>query len=448
MTINLGKVVIVGRPNVGKSTLVNRMCGSRQAIVEHLPGVTRDRIERDVQWSGYSFKVVDTGGWLQLGSALDQKVSGQVQVAMDNSDLILMVTDGTVGITDEDLQFAKIVKRVKKPVIPIANKVDSLNQEADAWLISKLGLGQPVLVSAIHGRGTGDLLDQIVDVLKKNQVQADEVSDGDSQEKTEDEPEVTDQILKVAIVGRPNVGKSTLFNRLAGQERAIVHDMPGTTRDTVDTLVEFGGNTWKLLDTAGMRRKSKIDTGTEHYSVVRALKAVDESDIVLFVIDSTQGVTHQDQRLAERIDNSGSPIVIVCNKWDLLSVDEKLAMRKEVEDELAFVGYSPLISISALYGRGVLKLPQLIEKAKDAYQRRIPTAILNEAINKAQIKHPSPQGKILYGVQGATDPPTITLFANRRLPTSWLRYLEHQLRDEFDLEGSPVKLRVRIRGGN
>ncbi|HYD09053.1 MAG TPA: ribosome biogenesis GTPase Der, partial [Acidimicrobiales bacterium] len=301
-------VAVVGRPNVGKSTLLNRIVGRRAAIVEEKPGVTRDRKVVEADWNGRRFQLVDTGGWMQKGTELDDKVSAQSRKAWEEADVILFVVDAAIGVTPEDQQVAKHLRGTSKPVLLIANKVDGENREAQMWELLKLGIGDPMPVSALHGRGSGDMLDEVVKLLP-------EAAEGEIPEDVVDDGP---KIAGVAIVGRPNVGKSTLFNRMIGEERSVVHDMPGTTRDTVDTIVETDEGTLRFLDTAGMRRKSKIDEGTEYYSLVRALQAVDESDIAVLVIDATDGVTAQDQRLAERIDASGSPVVILLNKWELL----------------------------------------------------------------------------------------------------------------------------------
>jgi GTP-binding protein len=314
-----------------------------------------------------------------------------------------------------------------------ANKVDGDTRDADAWEFTRLGLGDPSPVSALHGRGTGDLLDRIVALLPPEEPVTEEVDDDAA------------RIPGVAIVGRPNVGKSTLFNRLVGDERSIVHDEPGTTRDTVDTVVETAKGPLRFIDTAGMRRKSRIDEGTEYYSLVRALQAVDEADAALLVIDATQSVTHQDQRLAERVDAAGSPVVILLNKWELLDAEAREQLRDDVADRLGFLGYAPVLKISALTGKGVQKLVPALREALDAYGRRVPTAELNTVIQLAQSAHPPPRGKVLYATQGATDPPTFTLFANRDLPASYLRYLERKIRERFEFGPTPLKLRVRTR---
>jgi GTP-binding protein len=429
-------VAIVGRPNVGKSTLMNRILGRREAIVEERPGVTRDRKEVAAEWQGHEFLLVDTGGWLPGGDALDAKVSAQSERAMRTADAILLVVDTVTGVTEEDARVASVLRKLSTPVLLVANKVDDVAREGLVWEFMDLGLGEPWPVSALHGRGTGDLLDELVSKLPEPP-QAEDV-----QRASDDE----DRVYSVAIVGRPNVGKSTLFNRLIGADRSVVHDLPGTTRDSVDTVVETDDGPIRFVDTAGMRRKSRIDEGTEYYSFVRALQAVDRSDVALLVIDATEGVTHQDQRLAERIDAAGCPILVLLNKWELLEAVGRADVTYQVSQRLAFIGDSVVLKISALSGKGVHKLLPALTEAIDAYQRRIPTRKVNDVVAAAQAAQPGPHGaRILYATQGATDPPTFTLFSNKELPAPWLRYIERSLREAFDLGATPIKLRVRRR---
>ncbi len=431
-------VAVVGRPNVGKSTLVNRFVGRRAAIVEEKPGVTRDRKELPVEWAGRRFTVVDTGGWLGDGAgSLESKVSRQAEQAIEQADVILFVVDVTVGVTEEDARVASVLQRSDKPVVVAANKVDDERREADIWELTRLGLGEPYPVSALHGRTSGDLLDAIVAALPE-------------------EPEVFAEnqeepgAFSVAIVGRPNVGKSTLFNRLVGEERSVVHDLPGTTRDSVDTIVETEEGTLRFVDTAGLRRRSRIDEPTEYYSLVRALQAIDRADAALLVIDASEGVSHQDQRLAERIDAAGTAVVVVLNKWDLVPTEQRPDIRAQVARQLAFLGYAPVLEVSGQSGRGVHRLLPALRQSEEAYHRRVPTAALNRVMREAQAAHPPPverghRPRILYATQGAADPPTFTLFTTRPLPPTYMRYLERRLREEFDLGPTPVKLRVRRR---
>ena len=434
-------VSVIGRPNVGKSTLFNRILGRREAIVEERPGVTRDRKALEAEWLGHSFLLVDTGGWMPTGSDLDGKVSAQSERAIDTSDLIVMVVDGATGITEEDTRVAWILRRSGVRVILAVNKIDSPLRDQDIWEFMSLGLGDPLGVSALHSRNTGDLLDRIVQMLP-----ASEAPIGEELLSTS-EATVDEEVPGVAIVGRPNVGKSTLFNRLIGDERSVVHDMPGTTRDAIDTVVETELGPLRFIDTAGMRRKSRVDDDTEYYSTLRALRAIDKADVALLVIDASEGVTSQDQRLAERVDAAGCPIVILMNKWEVVTQEEKDELMYQLGQRLHFLGESPVLRISALTGRGIQRLVPALEAAIDAYETRVPTRRVNEVIQLAQSAQPAPHGgRVLYATQGATHPPTFTLFTNKELPASYVRYLERRLREEFDLGATPIKMRLRRRG--
>ncbi|HSN01931.1 MAG TPA: ribosome biogenesis GTPase Der [Acidimicrobiales bacterium] len=426
------QVVIVGRPNVGKSSLVNRLAGRRVAVVEEHRGVTRDRKSVEVEWRGVTFDVVDTGGWTASGDDLQSKVSQQAETALDAADLVVLVVDVTTGVVDEDLHAARWALRSGRPILLVANKVDDANHDAQSWEFLQLGVGEPFTVSALHGRGAGDLLDAIVDRL----IESDEAGDA------VEEPD--DGALRVAIVGRPNVGKSTLFNQLIGEERSVVHDMPGTTRDAIDTVVETEAGLIRFIDTAGMRRRAKTEAGLETYAALRSLEALDRADIAVLVIDATIGVTGQDQRLAERIAGAGCPAIVVLNKWELIATEERPQVLAKLGDRLAFLGSAPVIKTTATSGRGVHKLlPALGEAAAD-YATRVPTGVLNRAIRDLQIKQPAPTGKIRYAVQGASEPPTFTLFVSGRLPATYLRYVERSLRERFELGSTPLKVRVRI----
>ena len=446
-------VVLAGRPNVGKSTLVNRIVGRRAAVVEERPGVTRDRKELDAEWCGHHFTIVDTGGWLSSDDPLDAQVSAQSERAIAEADVILFVVDVTVGLTDEDLAVARVLKKSGRPVRVVVNKVDSDQREADVWDALSLGLGDPWPVSALHGRGTGDLLDDVVTLLPGS------VEPETAAASPVDEEGLVDLVAasgatagsdvpRVALVGRPNVGKSTLFNRLVGDERSVTHDAPGTTRDSVDTIVETPEGTVCFIDTAGMRRKSRTERGTEYFSVLRALDALDGADIALLVIDATAGITHQDQRLAERIGAAGCPVVVVLNKWELVATDDRVGVLADVGDRLAFLGEAPVLKISALSGLGVHHILPAVAAAEEAYHSRIPTAELNRALTSIQMAHPPVGARIQYGVQGANDPPTFTLFTNGRLQPTYLRYVERGLRERFELGPTPIKIRVRAKGAN
>jgi GTP-binding protein len=441
--LELPSVVIVGRPNVGKSTLFNRVIGEQNAIVEDRPGVTRDRKELVAEWLGVQFRLVDTGGWLPGGTELDAKVSRQVEAAVRAADLVLFLVDAAVGVTDDDTAIANWLRKTGRPALLVTNKADNDRRESERWEFLSLGMGEPIPVSALHGRRAGDLLDEVIaripDVLAGR-----EPLDEDGEVITA----VGDQAPpRVALVGRPNVGKSTLFNRLVGEDRSVVHDMPGTTRDAIDTLVETEDGPVVFVDTAGMRRRSRIDDSAEYFSLVRALRAIDTADIALLIIDATEGVTAQDQRLAERVDAAGCPIVVLLNKWELIDdADQRFEILADVKRKLYFIGDAPMLKISALTGKGVHKLRPVLQEAIVQYHRRVPTRDVNRVIAEAQQRQPAPHGiRVLYAVQGATDPPTFTLFANREVPPTYLRYLERRIREEFEFGSTPLKLRVRKR---
>ncbi|HEY3834086.1 MAG TPA: ribosome biogenesis GTPase Der [Acidimicrobiia bacterium] len=450
-------VAIVGRPNVGKSTLLNRFVGRREAVVEEQPGVTRDRKEVDTVWRGRHFRVVDTGGWLAPGEAgltgetpaLAALVSQQAELAVKSADLVVLVVDVTTGVTDEDARVAGVLRtRAAGRTVVAVNKVDDTTREHDIWAFARLGLGDPEPVSALHGRASGDLLDVIVARLPEDEV--DGAASGESDGDSSGEAGTDRSIFSVAIVGRPNAGKSTLFNRLVGEERSVVHDTPGTTRDSIDTIVDTDTGPIRFVDTAGMRRKAKVDEPAEYFSLVRALAAIDRADACLLVIDATVGVTHQDQRLAERVDASGCAVVVVLNKWDLLDAEAREKVRTGVPRMLGFLGYAPVLPASALSGRRVHVLLPALREAQEAYERRIPTGELNRVLRDAQALHPPPimrgrRPRVLYATQGAAEPPTITLFANGQFPPTYLRYLERKIREGFSLGPSPIKLRVRQR---
>jgi GTPase len=429
-------VAVVGRPNVGKSTLVNRIVGRREAIVEERPGVTRDRKYLDAEWAGRQFTLVDTGGWLAGGGTLDRQVSAQSERAIREAAAILLVVDATVGITDDDAKVATILRRSGVPVIVVANKVDADSRDSDAWAFPRLGLGDPFPVSSVHGRGTGDMLDALVELLP-----ADDATDPAGGRAGEEEPGVP----SVAIVGRPNVGKSTLFNRLIGDQRSVVHDLPGTTRDSIDTLVSTPHGDIRFVDTAGMRRRAKEAEGAEYYSLVRALQSLDRAQLAVLVLDASEGITRQDQRLAERVDAAGGSVVVLLNKWDLLDAEQRAHVTRDLADRLGFLAYAPVLKVSARTGLGVHKLYPALQESMAASRRRVPTGELNRVVAEAQAAHQSPGGRILYATQGAADPPTFTLFATKTVPAPYLRYLERRIREHFDFGPTPVVFRVRRR---
>ncbi|CAN5620487.1 hypothetical protein BH24ACT4_BH24ACT4_06200 [soil metagenome] len=434
----LAVVAIIGRPNVGKSTLVHRIIGRREAIVEEHPGVTRDRKEVEADWNGRSFTLVDTGGWMAQGSDLDEKVSRQSEAAIAAADVILLLVDATTGATEDDDRVARVLRGASAPVLVVANKVDGSSRDHLVWDLLRLGLGDPHPVSALHGRGTGELLDAVVDALPEAPAGAEP---GEALA-----PNPDDGAVGVAIFGRPNVGTSTLFNRLIGEERAVVHDRAGTTRDSVDTVVATDSGPIRFIDTAGMRRKAKTSEGAEYYSLVRALQSVDTADVALLVIDATEGITHQDQRLAERIDAAGCPVVVLLNKWERVDAEARTTVSEDLVRRMGFIGEAPVLRISALSGKGVDRLLPTLSGTIAQYRRRVPTRRVNEVIGAAQAATPAPHGaRVLYATQGATDPPTFTLFTNKDLAPTYLRYLERALRDAFDLHQTAVKIRVRRR---
>jgi GTP-binding protein len=437
-------VVIVGRPNVGKSTWFNRVIGEQAAIVEDRPGVTRDRFTRRASWLGRDFDIVDTGGWLPSGSELDDKVSRQVEEAVRSADLVIFMVDASVGLTDEDEAVADWLRRTDVPVILAANKSDNDRRELERWSFMSLGLGEPYPVSALHGRRSGDFLDLVVERLDFGPENTDDV---DEDESSIEKPSAADGVPRVALVGRPNVGKSTLFNRLVGEERSVVHDMPGTTRDAIDTLVETEDGPLVFIDTAGMRKRSRIDDSAEYFSLVRALRAIDEADIAMLVIDATVSVTSQDQRLAERIDAAGCPILVVLNKWELLESEERRKVEADMARMLYFLADAPVLKISALTGKGVHKMRPVLQETIEQYHRKVPTRDVNRIIAEAQQKQPAGGGaRVLFAVQGAIDPPTFTLFVNRDLPAPYVRYLERAIREGFGFGSVPLKLRMRRKG--
>lgn len=458
---HLPRVAIVGRPNVGKSTLLNRIAGRRAAIVEARPGVTRDRKEVVVDWQGWEFLLIDTGGWLTAGSDIDHKVSAQSEHAIDTADLLLFVVDATLGATQEDADMAAFLHRRDVPTLLVANKADSPRQEALAWEFVNMGFGDPWPLSALHGRGTADVLDEVVkrvcpeaasmfaagtDFAAASAETSQDSLGSTPQGEIASPATPSDTVVSVAIVGMPNVGKSTLFNQLVGEARSVVHDEPGTTRDSVDSIAQTELGPIRFVDTAGLRRKARIDQETERYAALRALRSIDQADIVLLVIDATAGVTHQDLRLAERVDNAGCPVLLLLNKWELLSTEQRAELREEVQRRLSFVGDGSVFPITAITGRGTHKILPALSGVVDDYRKRVPTRLVNKTIREAQAAHSAPGGaRVLYATQGATDPPTFLLFVNRKLPPTYVRYLERKLREEFSFGAAPLRMRVRLR---
>jgi len=430
-------VAIVGRQNVGKSTLLNRLTGKPLAIVENLPGTTRDRIFADVSWQGVEFIMVDTGGLeLGLNSTIAKGVKEQVEVAVTEADVIVFLVDVTSGKTTSDLEVVDMLRQVSTPILLVANKADNARLETEAIEFYELGLGEPLAVSAYHGRGTAELLDKIVSLLP-----------------APSPVEAKSEVVKVAIVGRPNVGKSMLLNTLVGEKRAIVDDIPGTTRDAIDTLVDFDGQSVLLIDTAGIRRRGRVGMGVERYSVIRALRAIDRADIVLLVLDATEMVTAQDMHVAGYIQQATKGIVLAVNKWDLVTDKNITEWNRYVRSQLKFMTYAPVLYISAKFGQGVDKIiPQVCQVYQERL-KRFSTAEVNEVIQQAVAAHNLPRSgskqlKVLYATQTEVNPPTFVFFVNdaKLIHFSYRRYLENKLRQSFGFAGTPFRLVFKTRG--
>jgi GTPase len=427
-------VAVVGRPNVGKSSLVNRILGRREAVVQDVPGVTRDRVSYDALWTGHRFVVQDTGGWEPDAKGLQQLVAEQAAVAMRTADAVILVVDAVVGATAGDEAAARILRRSGKPVFLAANKVDSEKGESDAAALWSLGIGEPYAVSAIHGRGVADLLDAIVDALP-------EVAESAS---TQGGPR------RVALVGKPNVGKSSLLNRLAGDERSVVHDVAGTTVDPVDSLIEMDGKVWRFVDTAGLRRKVAQASGHEFYASVRTHGAIDAAEVVIVLIDGSLPLTEQDLRVLSMVIEAGRALVLAFNKWDLVDEDRRYQLDNEIDRQLAQVQWAQRVNISAKTGRAVQKLMPALESALESWDARIGTGRLNTWIKEVVAATPPPvrggkQPRILFATQATARPPTFVLFTSGFLEAGYRRFLERRLRETFGFEGSPIRINVRMR---
>ncbi|WP_063014480.1 ribosome biogenesis GTPase Der [Nocardia kruczakiae] len=427
-------VAVVGRPNVGKSTLVNRILGRREAVVEDIPGVTRDRVSYEASWAGRRFLVQDTGGWEPDAKGLQQAVARQAELAMQTADAILLVVDATVGATATDEAAVKALRRSKTPVILVANKVDGEKAEADAAVLWSLGLGEPRMVSAAHGRGTGDLLDDVLAVLPETPREG---SGGGGPR-------------RVALVGKPNVGKSSLLNKLSGDERSVVHDVAGTTVDPVDSLVELGGKPWRFVDTAGLRRKVGTADGTEFYASLRTKAAIEAAEVAIMLIDASEPITEQDLRVIGMVADAGRALVLAFNKWDLVDEDRRYQLEREVERELVRVPWAQRVNISAHTGRAVQKLVPAMETALESWDKRIPTGRLNTWLKEVIAATPPPMRggrlpRVLFATQATTRPPTFVLFTTGFLEAGYRRFLERRLREEFGFDGSPVRISVRVR---
>ncbi|MBP3086276.1 ribosome biogenesis GTPase Der [Mycolicibacterium fortuitum] len=428
-------LAVVGRPNVGKSTLVNRILGRREAVVQDIPGVTRDRVSYDANWLGRRFMVQDTGGWEPDAKGLQQLVADQALVAMRTADAIILVVDAVVGATSADEAAARMLRKSGKPVFLAANKVDTQRGESDAAALWSLGIGEPHAISAMHGRGVADLLDTVMEKLPEVSEVAGTGTGGPR---------------RVALVGKPNVGKSSLLNRLAGDERSVVHDVAGTTVDPVDSLIELGGKTWRFVDTAGLRRKVGQASGHEFYASVRTHGAIDAAEVAIMLIDASQPLTEQDLRVLSMVIEAGRALVIAFNKWDLVDEDRRYLLDKEIDRELVQVQWAPRVNISAMTGRAVQKLVPALETSLASWDKRISTGQLNNFLKEVVAATPPPvrggkQPKILFATQAATRPPTFVLFTSGFLEAGYRRFLERRLREQFGFEGSPVKINVRVR---
>ncbi|MBW8173294.1 ribosome biogenesis GTPase Der [Ornithinimicrobium sp. Arc0846-15] len=429
-------VAVVGRPNVGKSTLVNRIIGRREAVVEDVPGVTRDRVSYEAEWAGRDFTLVDTGGWEVDATGIHLRVAEQAEVAIELADAVLFIVDATVGATDTDEAVVRLLRRSGKPVILVANKVDDPRTEADAAMLWSLGLGQPWPVSALHGRGSGDVLDAVLDVLPSESSVTDEWAEGGPR--------------RVALLGRPNVGKSSLLNRLAGSERVVVDTVAGTTRDPVDELIELGGKTWRFVDTAGIRRRVHMTRGADFYASLRTQGALEKAEVAVVLIDVSESIAEQDIRVIQQVVDSGRALVVAYNKWDTLDEERQHYLEREIERELVQITWAPRANISASTGRHVNRLVPAIEQALESWDSRIPTGKLNAFFGEIASAHPHPvrsgkQPRILFATQADTRPPKFVVFASGFIEAGYRRFLERRLREEFGFTGSPIEISVRVR---
>jgi GTP-binding protein len=428
-------LAVVGRPNVGKSTLVNRILGRREAVVQDVPGVTRDRVTYETEWAGRPFVVVDTGGWERDVHGLNQRVAEQAEIAVELADAVLFVVDATVGATDTDDAVVKLLRRSGKPVVLAANKVDDLRGEADAALLWNLGLGEPHAVSAVHGRGSGDLLDAVLAVLPPVSAVGDPLAGG---------------LRRVALVGRPNVGKSSLLNALAGSERVVVDKTAGTTRDPVDEVVTIGGRPWRFVDTAGIRRRVHQADGADFYASLRTQAALEKAEVAVVLLDAGEPLTEQDTRVVQMVIDAGRAVVIAYNKWDLVDEERRRYLEREFEVDLVQVQWAPRVNVSAMTRRHVDRLVPALDTALASWETRVPTARLNALLAEIVAAHPHPlrggkQPRILYGTQASTRPPRFVLFTTGFLEAGYRRFIERRLRETFGFVGSPIEVSVRPR---
>ncbi|GAA3806622.1 ribosome biogenesis GTPase Der [Sphaerisporangium flaviroseum] len=428
-------VAVVGRPNVGKSTLVNRIIGRREAVVEDVPGVTRDRVTYEGTWRGRRFTLVDTGGWDPDATGMAQRIAEQAQIAVELADVILFVVDATVGVTDADETVAGVLRRSGKPLVLAANKVDDQRMELEAATLWSLGIGEPQPVSALHGRSSGDLLDILLNAMPEAPPQRFGAERGPR---------------RVALVGKPNVGKSSLLNKLAGEERVLVDPMAGTTRDPVDELIELGGKTWRFVDTAGIRRRERELQGADFYAGMRTKAALERSEVAVVLIDASEVLTEQDLRIISMVIESGRSMVVAFNKWDLVDEDRRYYLEREIDRQLVRVPWALRVNISAKTGRHVERLVPAIEKALDSWTTRVPTARLNTFLSELVAATPPPvrsgkQPKILFATQASIEPPKFVLFTSGFLEETYRRFIERRIREEFGFAGSPVEVTMRIR---
>lgn len=428
-------VAVVGRPNVGKSTLVNRILGRRAAVVQDTPGVTRDRVSYDAEWVGREFVLVDTGGWASDATGMAARIAEQAEIAIQLADAVLFVVDATVGTTDEDQAVVKVLRRAKKPVVLAANKVDDQRAEADAAAMWNLGLGQPWPVSALHGRGSGDLLDALIAVLPNDDQGPTAPDDGPP---------------RVAIVGKPNVGKSSLLNKVVGAERAVVSPVSGTTVDPIDELAVIDNTTYLLVDTAGVRKRVNQSSGAEFYAWLRTQAAIERADVCVVVVDASEPVSEQDLRILDHVEQAGRGLVLAFNKWDLTDDERRRYLNREIERDLHAWAWAPSVNISALTGRGVERIGRAVEIALNGWATRVPTGQLNAFVARIIAAHPHPvrsgkQPRILFATQAHACPPTFVLFTSGQLDPQYERFVERRLREEFGFPGTPVHIQVRAR---
>ncbi|MGW0906292.1 ribosome biogenesis GTPase Der [Streptomyces sp. NPDC002853] len=432
----LPALAVIGRPNVGKSTLVNRIIGRREAVVEDRPGVTRDRVTYEAEWAGRRFKLVDTGGWEQDVLGIDASVAAQAEYAIEAADAVVFVVDATTGATDTDEAVVRLLRKSGKPVVLCANKVDGPSGEADATALWALGLGEPYPVSALHGRGTGDMLDAVLEAL----------------------PEAPEQSFgggiggprRIALIGRPNVGKSSLLNKVANENRVVVNEIAGTTRDPVDELIELGGVVWKFVDTAGIRKRVHLQQGADYYASLRTAAAVEKAEVAVILIDASESISVQDQRIVTMAVEAGRAIVVAYNKWDTLDEERRYYLEREIETELLQVAWAPRVNVSAETGRHMEKLVPAIETALAGWETRVPTGRLNAFLGELVASHPHPirggkQPRILFGTQAGTKPPRFVLFSSGFIEHGYRRFVERRLREEFGFEGTPIHISVRVR---